>query len=83
MYHSQSRLSIAMCSQLLSFPSGFWRRMVIFSPVVLHFFVIISAVSSGSSVLRLLTIAFLLVDRTPDLGRGFHTHAVMSSFGGC
>ena len=57
---------------------------MIFSPVVLHFFVIISAVSSGSSVLRLLTIAFLLVDRTPgDLGRGFHTHAVMSSFGGC
>lgn len=44
--------------------------------------VIVSVVASGRSVLRLHTIAFLLVDRTPDFGRGFFTHAVISNLGG-
>lgn len=51
-------------------------------PVVRHLLVVDSLVSSGSSAFKLLTIAFLLVARTPDLGRGLFIHAVMSSFGG-
>ena len=57
--------------------------MVILSPVSLHLALIVWVVSSGSSALRLLVIAFLLVDKTPDFGRGFLIHAVMNSFGGC
>lgn len=52
------------------------------SPVTLHLRVVVSNVSMGRSALRLRTIAFLLVDSTPDLGRGFWTHAVSRSFGG-
>lgn len=83
MCHSHSVLSNAMSSQLLSLPSGFCRVTVILSPVDLHLVLVVSFVSSGSSVLRLLTIAFLFVDKTPDFGRGLRIHAVMSSFGGC
>lgn len=75
-------LSSAMWSQFLRFPSGFCRSMVVVVPVVRHLCVVVSLVSSGSSAFKLLTIAFLLVARTPDLGRGFLTQAVMSSFGG-
>lgn len=82
MCHSHSGLSSAMWSQLLSFPSGFGRRVVVFVPVDLHLVVTVSIVSSGSSALRLLTMVFLFVDNTPALGRGFLTHAVMKSFGG-
>ena len=51
-------------------------------PVVLQVLVTVSFVSSGRRVFRLLTIAFLLVERTPDFGLGFGIHAVMSSLGG-
>ena len=51
--------------------------------MILHLVLKVSVVSSGNSALRHLTIAFLLVDRTPDFGRGFLIHAVRSSFGGC
>ena len=82
MCQSHSFLSSAMWYQLLSLPSGFGHCVVIWLPVVLHLMVIVSVVASGRSVLRLRTIAFLLVDRTPDFGRGFFTHAVISSLGG-
>ena len=52
------------------------------APVVLHFLVMVSLVSSGSRAFRLRTVAFLLDESTPDLGLGFLIHAVMSSFGG-
>jgi len=83
MCQSHSFLSRAMWYQLLSLPFGFCRVLVMYVFVLLHFTVKVSVVSSGSSALRLRTIAFLLVDSTPDLGRGFLTHAVMSSLGGC
>lgn len=75
-------LSNAIWSQFFRFPSGFCRSVVVVVPVVRHFFVVVSLVSSGSSAFKLLTMAFLLVARTPDLGRGFLTQAVMSNFGG-
>ena len=83
MCHSHSCLSIAMWSPLMRFTSGIWRRVVLYSPVPSHLLTIVSVVSSGNSVFRLLTIAFLFVDSTPDLGLGFCTHAVINSFGGC
>ena len=83
MCQSHNFLSSAMCSQLLSLPSGFCCCVVMQFPVVLHLTVIVSVVSSGRSALRLRTIAFLLVDSTPDFGRGFLIHAVIRSFGGC
>ena len=52
------------------------------APVVLHFRVMVSRVSSGSRAFRLRTVAFLLDESTPDLGLGFLIHAVMSSLGG-
>ena len=82
MYHSQSCLSSAMWSQLARIPFGFCRWVVMVVPVVLHFLVMVSLVSSGSRAFRLRTVAFLLDESTPDLGLGFLIHAVISSFGG-
>ena len=82
MYQSQSCLSNAMWSQFARFPFGFCRWIVVVAPVILHFFVMVSLVSSGSRAFRLRTVAFLLDESTPDLGLGFLIHAVISSFGG-
>ena len=82
MCQSHSGLLSAMCNQLLSLPSGLHLVTVVESPVFLHLILTFSAVSSGRSMLIPLTNAFLLVYRTPDLGRGFRTHAVIRSFGG-
>ena len=83
MCHSHSFLSSAICIQFRRSPFAFCFCTVALFPVVLHLVVIVSEVSLGSSAFRLLTIAFLLVDRTPDFGLGFFTHAVIRSFGGC
>lgn len=83
MCHSHSLLSSAMCSQFRKSPFALGFVVMMVSPVVLHLVVVVSKVSVGRSAFRLLTIAFLLVDRTPDCGLGFLIQAVMRSFGGC
>lgn len=83
MCHSHARLSSAMLIQLLSFPFGLCRFVVVVSPVILQVIVVSSVVSFGRSVLIPLTSAFLLVISTPDLGRGCLIHAVTRSLGGC
>ena len=82
MCHSHSFLSGAMCSQFLRSPLGFCFSTMMRLPVLLHFLVTCSLVSSGSRAFKLLTIAFLLVERTPAFGLGFGIQAVMRSLGG-
>lgn len=82
MCHSHKFLSSTMCNQLWRLPLAFGFRTVIVFPVVLHLVVIVSVFSCGRSAFKVLTIAFLLVERTPDFGLGFLTRAVMRSFGG-
>lgn len=82
MCHSQSFLSSAICSQFLRSPFGFCFVVMTVLPVVLHVLVVVSVVSFGRRAFTLLTIAFLLVERTPDFGLEFGIHAVMRSFGG-
>ena len=72
-----------MCSQFFRSPFGFCLYVVVVVPMVLQVLVNGSLVSSGSRAFRLLTMAFLFVDRTPAFGRLFGIHAVMRSFGGC
>ena len=83
MCHSHSVLSNAMSSQLLSLPSGFCRVTVILSPVDLHLVLVVSFVSSGSSALRLLTIAFrrVSVGRSCSFTEVCHCSCIQYSLG--
>ena len=54
---------------------------MVVSPAVLFIFVMASSISSGRSVLMLLTRAFLFVVSNPDLGLRFSIQAVMKGFG--
>ena len=82
MCHFHSSSSSAMFSHLSSLPSRMGLCVVVVAPVDGDVLVICSVMMVGRSACRLFARAFLLVVRTPDLGRGLLIQAVMRSFGG-